>query len=85
MADQGSAGGGPAASVPRDSGYHVYMASVAMLALLVGGALLVAPNVPDVSGVLLIVDFVICLLFAFDFCRSLWKAHSKWRYLATWG
>lgn len=85
MADPDPAGAVPAVSVPRDSGYHVYMASVAMLALLVGGALIVAPKVPDVSGVLLIVDFVICMLFAFDFCRSLWKAQSKWRYLVTWG
>jgi voltage-gated potassium channel len=73
------------APVQAESGYHVYMASVAMLAILVGSALLIAPRLPDVVGVLLIVDFVICLLFAFDFSRSFWKAKSKTRYMVTWG
>lgn len=85
MPEAERAGDPLAAPVQAESGYHVYMASVAMLAMLVGSALLVAPKLPDVAGVLLIVDFVICLLFAFDFGRSLWKAESKVRYMVTWG
>ncbi len=85
MSDSERDGAAAGQHVPGVSGYHVYMASVAMLALLVAGALIVAPRVPDVSGVLLIVDFVICILFAFDFVRSLWLAKSKVRYLVTWG
>ncbi len=85
MSEPDRSGDARAASVHAESGYHVYMASVAMLAMLVGSALLVAPELPDVAGVLLIVDFVICLLFAFDFGRSFWKAKSKVRYMVTWG
>ena len=85
MPEPTRAGDGEVTPVQQDSGYHVYMASVAMLAMLVGSALLVAPRLPDVAGVLLIVDFVICILFAVDFGRSLWKAKSKMRYMATWG
>lgn len=68
-----------------ESGYHIYMASVAMLAVLVATGLFFAPQLPDIVGVLLVVDSVVCVLFTYDFLRSLWKAPSKLRYLATWG
>jgi voltage-gated potassium channel len=76
---------GSTGSRGAESGYHIYMASVAMLAMLVATGLFFAPKLPDIVGVLLVVDFVICVLFAYDFLRSLWKAPSKMRYLATWG
>jgi voltage-gated potassium channel len=55
----------------RDSVYHIYMAALAMLAILVSVGLFLSPTEPDVIGVLSFVD--------------LWKAPSKLRYLFGWG
>lgn len=85
MRDADHLGDARPAPVQAESGYHVYMASVAMLAVAVAAYLFVAPSRPDVTGVLLIVDAVICILFAFDFFRSLYRAKSRWRYMVTWG
>ena len=75
---------GPAPAETQ-SVYHIYMAAIAMLAIMVAIGLYVAPTEPDIVGVLEIVDFILCLVFAFDFLRSLVKARSKLRYLGTWG
>jgi voltage-gated potassium channel len=69
----------------RDSVYHIYMAALAMLAILVSVGLLLSPSEPDVVGVLTVVDFVLCLFFFYDFLRHLWRAPSKLRYLFGWG
>jgi len=69
----------------RDSVYHIYMAALAMLAILVSVGLLASPTEPDVVGVLTVVDFVLCLVFFFDFLRHLWMAPSKLQYLRGWG
>ncbi|MBM4110101.1 MAG: potassium channel family protein [Phycisphaerae bacterium] len=69
----------------QDSVYHIYMAALAMLAILVSVGLFVSPSEPDVIGVLTVVDFVLCLFFFYDFLRHLWKAPSKLKYLCGWG
>jgi len=83
----------PAAKTPaqqakverKDSVYHIYMAALAMLAILVSVGLFLSPTEPDVIGVLTAVDFVLCLFFFYDFLRHLWKAPSKRKYLFGWG
>ncbi len=68
-----------------ESVYHVYMAGLAMLAIVVSVGLIFSPTEPDVVGVLTVVDFILCLFFIYDFLRHLWYAPSKWRYMVTWG
>ena len=69
----------------RDSVYHIYMAALAMLAILVSVGLFLSPSEPDIIGVLTVVDFVLCLFFFYDFLRHLWRAPSKLKYLFGWG
>jgi len=68
-----------------DSVYHIYMSALAMLAILVSIGLLISPTQPDVVGVLTAIDFVICMVFFYDFLRNLWMAPSKKQYLLGWG
>lgn len=69
----------------RDSVYHIYMAALAMLAVLVSVGLFLSPSEPDIIGVLTVVDFVLCLFFFYDFLRHLWRAPSKQKYMFGWG
>jgi voltage-gated potassium channel len=69
----------------KDSVYHIYMAALAMLAILVSVGLFLSPSEPDMIGVFAAVDFVLCLFFFLDFLRHLWHAPSKWKYLFGWG
>ena len=45
----------------RDSVYHIYMAALAMLAILVSVGLFLSPTEPDVIGVLSVVDSLLVL------------------------
>ncbi len=69
----------------EDSVYHIYMAALAMLAILVAVGLFLSPSEPDVVGVLTVIDFVLCLFFFYDFLRHLRRAPSKLKYLLGWG
>jgi len=40
---------------------------------------------PEVRKIVQYSDLIVCLFFFLDFCRNLYLADSKWRYLHTWG
>ena len=45
---------------------------------------LVKPD-PEIRALIQYADFVVCLVFLFDFARNLKRAPNRWRYFYTWG
>ena len=40
---------------------------------------------PEIRALIQYADFIVCVVFLFDFLRSLKRAPNRWRYLYTWG
>jgi voltage-gated potassium channel len=66
-------------------GYQVFMLALCFYSLGILAFQASAPVNPETVAILDYADFAICLVFLFDFVKSLYGATDRWRYLYTWG
>jgi voltage-gated potassium channel len=65
--------------------YQIVMVIVSVYSLLALLAVEIHAVPAQVSNLLVIVDWGVCLIFFVDFLVSLYKAENRWRYFYTWG
>ncbi len=65
--------------------YELFILGLCILALVIFAEEMFFPISSDILYVLQTVDFVICMVFLFDFFLRLYIAENRWKYLATWG
>lgn len=71
--------------VRRFAPYQLFMLVLCLWALLSLGATTFWPVDRDTRTILTYADTSVCMIFLVDFLRNLYKAPSKWGYLASWG
>lgn len=60
----------------HSTSYDLFILVLTIFALLVAAGLLL-PTRPSVEAILLWVDFIVCMIFLFDFFSSLWRAPKR--------
>ncbi len=65
--------------------YLLFLLFVSFAALAILGVQVLAPIDGETEKILSHADNAICILFLFDFLRSLYRAENKWLYIRTWG
>jgi voltage-gated potassium channel len=66
-------------------GYQVFMLVLCLFSIGILAFQVSRPSDPEVVAILTYADVAVCLVFLFDFGRSVVKAENRWRYLVTWG
>ena len=65
--------------------YDLFLAVIAIVALGLAVWQLFLPPVGELRKLLIIFDYVFCLLFFIDYIRQIVIAEHKWKYILTWG
>ena len=65
--------------------YDLFLVVVAFVAILVMVWQLFLNQNPEISQLLYLMDFVICIIFFIDYIRQIVSARNRWRYVFTWG
>jgi len=73
------------ASGERITPYQLFMLALCGWALLLLAGSTFVKMSDSTRSILNYADYLICLLFFFDFLYSLWRAENRFRYMRTWG
>ena len=75
----------PDATDVRSAPYELFILGLSVFVILALVVEVVVPLAPGSRAILRYADTAICVVFLFDFVRSVVKAPSRGRYLLTWG
>jgi voltage-gated potassium channel len=74
------------ASAARDiTAYDLVIALLAVFSLIILALLIFVPLSPSTADILNALENLLCIVFLFDFFRSLFRAQNKWRYFLRGG
>jgi len=68
-----------------DYAYQLFILAISVYALAALAFDVLVKPAPETRALIQYADFVVCLVFLYDFGRNLKRAPNRWRYFYTWG